>query len=1521
MAAVCAAAWLVSASETTSSMAVTAANAWASSNSKAFAVSGSVTEAVAERDADGALLWWVVPFSGGGAVIVAPDTRIEPVVAVLPSYDGSLPSNHPLRAILTLDICNRLAHVTNVVESSSSRVLLRSSGSSSATSSDDSVSRSASAAKAKWADLVPSGPVRLRANPSDYVTPIAGGGYPAYVLGICPGFELDGVYTHWAQRESPYSAEYPYYLGGGTCYNLYAVRNAVCGCVATAGAAMLQYFDVTGPTYNATNTCSWGNLMSSQGYYIDLTMIGATNSYDWSILPKSMGGLGSFSNGYLTRDQVELLGRVTYDVDVGVGMAFAEDNIGKASGALVVSLADAFRSYFGFQDARATALPDPFEADEFFEAASPQYEEMFGEFNRKFIYAQLRNKAPVALGILKKGASAGHAVVATGYGLDDAGTGYTRIFMGWAGSSDAWYALPEISTYNIVSQISTMFGKDDRKTVPLYGRVTNSNGVGAAFCEIDVGGVTNAYTDANGYWSVRIDESGLTMGSSTNIFSSSITNYCDSSDTAGLEAITKAIDAFQERLVLMGMVDCTVLTNTYESVIDGVTNYNACVITEEVFSDTSGDQTFIVTNITAHVLPYDLSVTCMATGDSVPAVVGALAFDTGTPFFDPYAMAYSLPDTIDFVVPEDAALVAYSTPTDPDEVAAEAKAAGKMLFMISGDPSTDEYKTILSYLNDNRDTFMTSYVLYLVDSVADPYNLTDANPSFGVFDPNYFNSQAANRWAYYNGRLAYFNATDGVTDEDIQNVLEQSAIRYPKLHSGIEVTINAVGDPESLWGEGIADDTEGFCSDATNWLDEAVAGLGCHTNAFTNGQVVVVTPPSVVTNGNVVWIPTGWRLLDTDEIDAGRFVNPYYTWNTYRSYWEAIQDPDTWAEIFGDMPIPPARFDVDWFWDDSWGDVPMWETNTADNATCATFTVTNSMRRTFYWIFEPTNIYITVQAVNGSVTPESGWYDYSTNTADAVEFTASSDVAGVTFAGWEESTYGAYAGNPISLLPTYPYMLTAVYSLDTTTHPFYISADPADVSAETVVTYNGEPLAYSQGRFVKKPGVVELTAPEVVTNIVTIDDVETTNVLYCVGWCGTGCVPERGYDNVCSCVFTNDSSITWLWREDGKNPYVDSAISFTVAAGEGAPDGASSPLAGTYDNIYTNGQTIVCTAAPGVTNETEQYAVVCSGWTLSNSVTGVELASGEGGTAEITFEAGTTNVLTWSWQTNELVRIEVNCENDGTTTSVTNALLVKGDVIEVTVTAKNMYVLDCWDGDTNDCVFAGYSAGTGYTATIPADSNRAIVAVMTKSSGSARLTVCSVCTNDDGVAAVEWGTLTPAFTTSVLSTGGEMAFSMSGEYVTNVVENVTNVWDCSGWVLYDVTTNLLMDSSHVLAEGSGVNASFTFTQMSTLIWKWTEVKTGRSPLPDTLEGPDGDPALVVNSTSAVMQVANSAAGWWYALYSKTNLVDSTEEWTYVPDTAVLATEDNQLIEAEIIWDPLELVKFFKIMVTEEDPGE
>ena len=448
-----------------------AVSSWAAANGSAFASPGTALSARQVYDDDGTnVLYWIVTMANGGAVIASPDTDLDLVVAVLERYEGDFPAGHPLSSILKNDMRNRLAVLARHEASSSGgrprlRAMVQNEEDESAAGGTSAALEGAiTAANAQWAKYgVGGGRPRLRANS------LAGGDDSPYVRRIVDGFEEKGRYTFWNQSS--------FQGGRNQCFNAYTPYNAVCGCVATAGSAILQFFNCTNDPGVVTSTDASFN--GTKGTYS--TIAGTT---DWSVLPANpVYGTDGFAEpdaaGY------ELLGRVAYNVGVLVDMGWTTSEAG--SGAQTSKLADAFKKY-GFKTARYveySGKPDT-DGKEFF----------------KTLYAQLWCGAPAVLSI--RGTSGGHAVVACGYARDADADEFCRVFMGWGGSGDSWYKFPKVQDFSQVNGAVTMIGYEDDAVVPVYGE-TNVPGAEFTLPGYKTNDVTVTVTvNGNGFFGIRV---------------------------------------------------------------------------------------------------------------------------------------------------------------------------------------------------------------------------------------------------------------------------------------------------------------------------------------------------------------------------------------------------------------------------------------------------------------------------------------------------------------------------------------------------------------------------------------------------------------------------------------------------------------------------------------------------------------------------------------------------------------------------------------------------------------------------------------------------------------------------------------------------------------------------------------------------------------------------------------------------------------------------------------------------------
>lgn len=537
----------------TPAMARQAAAAWAAAN-PAFGTGAQVVGDVrAEYDtnAAGTLLWYQVSLSNPdtgrtACLVVSPVTELEPVVAALGRDPGELPAGHPLRALLTRDLRARLrllglysdeaaatpAAAPGVLKAAALKTAAA--ASTDVTPDDPNVAAWCEEGRGKWRRLGVKGrsgavlkaAARVAAadgegedDDEEEVDPKTIGADDVETeIYVLPGFEEGGKYTHWDQGEDP---------SGAKCYNLHTPSNSVCGCVATTMAAILQYFSATGCA--ARLTSPRGLIRETQdGVYgpsfngfpiiedystftIDAYLAGEFplaefcvtrgGPYKWSLLD----GLESVDDyASLSSAQRGLLGTVTHDAGVGVAMQWSKG----VSGAYEADMAPAFTNLFGFVEARAVRDPD-------------------GSQYAKLIYNQCRAGAPVALGIASSDPEAGigHSVLAVGYGLDDEGTPRVRVFVGWGGLGDAWYALPYITTssvaggasydFDLISEVITLLGPENDETVPVVGRLTYG-GEPVADAEITLPGVIDKEIVESG--SYEDDEGNTVTTYTTNTF-------------------------------------------------------------------------------------------------------------------------------------------------------------------------------------------------------------------------------------------------------------------------------------------------------------------------------------------------------------------------------------------------------------------------------------------------------------------------------------------------------------------------------------------------------------------------------------------------------------------------------------------------------------------------------------------------------------------------------------------------------------------------------------------------------------------------------------------------------------------------------------------------------------------------------------------------------------------------------------------------------------------------------------------
>lgn len=426
----------------TADEAVAAAVVWSAGNTHLVeAGTGSVGTPEAIADAAGRVLFYLVPAANGEQTLaVAGETRLEPILAVF-SGTGTA-GGAAMVDILRADAAGRLA----ALETETTPLL-----------------KAAMATEAllpeeqRWATLLGS-----RATDGPTLKAATFNALPNQKVIHLKGWAREQL-THWNQQgenrylkpeekvpvEPPAAEEED--PKAGRVYNYYTPDGYPCGCVATAGASVLEFFQVSGGPTGIERLCKYNY---NDAYY---TTLGG--DYDWSILPQ-----WAISQTTLTEAQRELLGRVTFDLGVLLGMDYTP----AASASTTGDLASIFRTHYGLGSARSAG-------------------NMEAEDYEALIYAQLWLGRPVILSI--DGSAGGHAVVATGYAEDNSSVPYTHIFMGYGGDGNGWFALPTIGTkFNDVKGVVTMLGAADEPTVPIYGRVKTASGAPAAFVPVEACG-------------------------------------------------------------------------------------------------------------------------------------------------------------------------------------------------------------------------------------------------------------------------------------------------------------------------------------------------------------------------------------------------------------------------------------------------------------------------------------------------------------------------------------------------------------------------------------------------------------------------------------------------------------------------------------------------------------------------------------------------------------------------------------------------------------------------------------------------------------------------------------------------------------------------------------------------------------------------------------------------------------------------------------------------------------------------
>ena len=412
---------------------------------------------------NGKAIYHVVQLDDEGFVVTSGDTRQMPIIAFSTTGRYVDDFQNPLCAILQADQAN--------VRDALDRYDERDAANPQASQDNDAFV----AAEVEWERLLSD------ANPAD--------GSSQTSISDVRVAKL--IQTKWGQSKWGGKSSAP------DTFNKETPNNYVCGCVATAGAQIMKFWEMpTGYLSSFGNTCG---IMDSYGNVTTVTKYTIAGSFSWGNMPLSYD-----STPNITDTQRSALGMLTYNIGVAVGMEWGPSSKGGSS-ANTGDLTTALRQTYNYRSGTfiwywlgvggTSGLSD----------------------FKNALYASLDAGMPVSVSI--GGGDGGHSVIADGYGYSS-GTLYTHLNMGWSGSDDVWYNLVNESIY--CSEQGYNFtqlkgiGFNIHPSVAgdvVSGRVLNTSGSAVSGATVKLYSssgslVASTTSNAKGIYSFRISSSG-----------------------------------------------------------------------------------------------------------------------------------------------------------------------------------------------------------------------------------------------------------------------------------------------------------------------------------------------------------------------------------------------------------------------------------------------------------------------------------------------------------------------------------------------------------------------------------------------------------------------------------------------------------------------------------------------------------------------------------------------------------------------------------------------------------------------------------------------------------------------------------------------------------------------------------------------------------------------------------------------------------------------------------------------------
>ncbi len=328
----------------------------------------------------GDITYYIVYMEPSGFAIVSADDSIEPIIGFADDGTFETSLDNPLWILVNNDLNSRIAAYENT--STLSATL------------ENSSQQESNNARNKWAHFI---------NMADTHGARLMGQSCISDIRVAPF-----VQSKWGQT----------WVCDENCFNYYCPNYYPCGCMATATAQLIRYYEY--PVDGIGRLEFTVMVDDKQEKHTTLGGDGTGGPYNWDLMTLQP----QLHCDTLTEEQRQAIGGLCYDVGIAMNMQYEPEGSAATMPDTKIALIETFmysNAVMGYN-----------------------YGNNIGDGLNKMINPNLDAKAPVILGIMENEISnTGHAILCDGYGYNYS-TLYHHLNMGWNGIDDAWYNLPTI---------------------------------------------------------------------------------------------------------------------------------------------------------------------------------------------------------------------------------------------------------------------------------------------------------------------------------------------------------------------------------------------------------------------------------------------------------------------------------------------------------------------------------------------------------------------------------------------------------------------------------------------------------------------------------------------------------------------------------------------------------------------------------------------------------------------------------------------------------------------------------------------------------------------------------------------------------------------------------------------------------------------------------------------------------------------------------------------------------------------